>query len=128
MVSDPRFLTNATRLQHVELVDAAVGGFIRTKTLKENLETFEKNSITAGPVNDASMLLDDEFVASRESLILFGIPGSEIPMHNVTSKFSQTPGNIYGYAPAIGENTAEVLGKIFDKRTLDAFRAERIIV
>lgn len=49
-------------------------------------------------------------------------------MHNVTSKFSATPGNIYGYAPAIGQNTEEVLGEIFDKRTLDAFRAEQIIV
>ncbi len=128
MVTDPRFLTNASRLQHVELVDAAVGGFIRTKTLKENLEIFEKNSITAGPVNDASMLLDDEFVASRESMILFGPPGREFPMHNVTSKFSETPANIYGHAPAVGENNDEVLSRVFDKATVDALRADGIIV
>jgi len=122
MVSDPRFATNATRLEHVEIVDGAVADYIRQRTLQENLEIFEANSITAGPVNDASMLLDDEFIASKESLILFGAEGEEIPMHNVTAKLTATPPNIYGYAPAVGEHNEEIFGRIL---TSDAIAATR---
>ena len=109
MITDPRYATNAARLENVEVVDGAVAEYIRNKTLIENLEIFEKNSITAGPVNDASMLLDNDFVSEKESLIMFGKENEEIPMHNVSSKFSETPGNIYRYAPNVGEHNDEIL-------------------
>lgn len=112
MINDPRFATNGARLENVEIVDGAVADYIRTKTLVDNLEIFEKHSITAGPVNDASMLLDDDYVASRDSLIMMGEDGDEIPMHNVSSRFSGTPGNIYRHAPSVGESNEEVLAPL----------------
>ena len=127
MIGDPRFATNATRLEHVELVDGAVADYVRTKTLKEVLEIFEQNSITAGPVNDASMLLDDEFIADKESLILFGEDSEEIPMHNVSSRMSETPGNLHRYAPAVGEHTEEILGQILEQEVIQAYLAEGVI-
>lgn len=127
MIKDPRFATNQDRLDHVELVDTAVADYIKTKTLEENLKTFEANSITAGPVNDASMLLDDEFVAEKESLILFGRENEEIPMHNVSSKFSETPGNIYRFAPNVGEHTEEVLKKYLGIENISNLVADGVI-
>lgn len=127
MISDPRFADNGTRLEHVEIVDGAVADYVRQRTLQENLEIFEKNGITAGPVNDASMLLDDDFVAGKESLILFGKEGDEIPMHNVSSKMSGTPGNIYRFAPAIGENNEEILNQILERDVIEAYKADGVI-
>jgi formyl-CoA transferase len=127
MINDPRYSTNEARLEHVEVVDGAVADYIKQRTLKENLDIFEKTSITAGPVNDASMLLDDEFVADKESLIMFGKENEEIPMHNVSSKFSETPGNIYRYAPGIGENNDEILTEILGADTVRAYKDEGII-
>lgn len=127
MINDPRFATNQDRLDHVEIVDAAVADYVKTKTLEENLKIFEENSITAGPVNDASMLLDNEFVADKESLILFGRENEEIPMHNVSSKLSETPGNIYGFAPNVGEHTGEVLKKYLGIEDMSSLVADGVI-
>lgn len=127
MVNDPRFADNGTRLEHVELVDSAVADYVKQRTLEENLEIFEKNGITAGRVNDAADLLDDEFVASKESLILFGKEGEEIPMHNVSSRMSETPGNIYGYAPDVGEHSDEILRQILTQDVIEAYKADGVI-
>lgn len=128
MISDPRFANNTTRLEHVEIVDGAVADFIKQKTLQENLALFEEHGITAGPVNDASMLLDDDYVSSRDSLIMFGAKGDEIPMHNVSARMSETPGNIYRCAPALGENNDEVLGVILGEELYKSYKADETIV
>lgn len=127
MIADPRYATNASRLENVEVVDGVVAAYISQMTLKENLEIFEKNSITAGPVNDASMLLDDEFVSSKESLIMFGKEQDEIPMHNISSKFSETPGNIYRYAPTVGQHTDEILRDILEPEQFHAFKNDSVV-
>jgi len=128
MIHDPRFADNAARLQHVEIVDGAVADFIRQKTLKENLAQFEAHGITAGPVNDASMLLDDEYVASRDSLIMFGEEGEEIPMHNVAARLSETPGNIYRRAPDIGADNDEVLSELLGAELYQSYKADETLV
>lgn len=128
MISDPRFIDNAQRLEHVEIVDGAVADFIRQKTLQENLALFEEHGITAGPVNDASMLLDDDYVASRDSLILFGEEGDEIPMHNISARMSETPGNIYQRAPKIGENNDEVLSELLGAELYESYKADETLV
>ncbi|MVW72845.1 CaiB/BaiF CoA-transferase family protein [Bordetella sp. 15P40C-2] len=128
MIHDPRFADNAARLAHVEIVDGAVADFVRQRSLKENLALFEEHGITAGPVNDASMLLDDDYVASRDSLILFGEEGEEFPMHNVSARMSETPGNIYKRAPKIGENNDEVLSELLGAEVYESYKADETIV
>lgn len=128
MIDDPRFVDNGARLQHVDIVDGAVADFFKQRTLDENVALCEENGITAGPVNDASMLLDDDYVASRDSLIMFGEKGDEIPMHNVSARMSQTPGNIYKRAPSIGENNDEILSVILGEELYGSYKADETIV
>jgi len=46
MIGDPRFRTNADRLEHVEEVDAVIGAFVGARSLAENLRFFEAAETT----------------------------------------------------------------------------------
>jgi len=110
MNRDPRFIHNAARLQHVAEVDEAVGGFIRQRSLKENLEIFEREQITVGPVYDAADLAQDPYTAQREVLVMVDDPElGPIPMHNVVPRMTGTPGAFRRPAPRLGEHTREIL-------------------
>ena len=107
---DPRFRTNADRLAHREEVEAIVGGFIAARTRAEALAFFEAAEVTVGPVNDEADLADDPYVAEREVLIEVPDEGAgSLPMHNVTPRFSATPGALRRPAPALGQHTGEIL-------------------
>jgi crotonobetainyl-CoA:carnitine CoA-transferase CaiB-like acyl-CoA transferase len=130
MVDDPRYHTNADRIQRREEVDGIVGGFIKQKTLDENLAFFRKNQITVGPVFDISQIVEDEHFKERE--IIVDLPDDDLehmPMHNVVPRLSETPGGFKRPAPAIGEHNAEILGELgYDEAGLDKLRENNVII
>ncbi len=113
MLNDPRYATNDARLAHIEEVDRVVGDFIRAHTLEENLAIFESAGVTVGPVYNAQQVLEDEFVAERESLIeVDDADLGPLPMHNILPRWSATPGHLRRPAPAIGEHSEEIAREV----------------
>ena len=113
MLDDPRYATNAARVQRRDEVDAVVGGFIAQRTLAENMAFFEKEHVTAAPIYDISQIVTDPHFQERE--IIVDVEDAElgdIPMHNVVPRLSGTPGAFRNPAPAIGEHNAALLGAI----------------
>jgi formyl-CoA transferase len=113
MLDNPKFKTNADRHRNRQEVDAIVGGFIKARTLDENLEFFRTNEITVGPVYDISQIMEDPHFIERE--ILVDVPDEElgdIPMHNVFPRLSETPGSFYRPAPKMGEHNEELLRQV----------------
>ena len=113
MLDDPRYATNAERVKRRDEVDAVVGGFIRERTLEENLAFFEKAHVTAAPIYDISQIVTDPHFIERE--IIVDVEDTElgaVPMHNVTPRLSGTPGAFRRPAPARGEHNAELLGAL----------------
>jgi crotonobetainyl-CoA:carnitine CoA-transferase CaiB-like acyl-CoA transferase len=110
LVEDPRFVTNAARLQHVEALDSIVGDFIATMTQEECVDFFSRASVTVGPIYDIADICEDEHFRDRD--IVVELPDKEmgtIPVHNISPHFSETPGGFYRAAPELGEHTAEAL-------------------
>ena len=113
MIKDPRYDSNNTRMQHREEVDAAVGGWIKTKTLSEVLQVFEEQSITASAVYDQPDILADPHVIERE--VVVELPDEEVgglPMHNVGPRLSETPGALRMRAPKRGEHSTALLEEL----------------
>jgi formyl-CoA transferase len=120
MIGDPRFATNSARLSNVEEVDRVVGGFIRSRTLAENLDVFDREEITVGPVYESSDLAHDAYIIEREALAEYEDPEvGFIPMHAVTARMSATPGVMRRPAPAVGEHTREIIEPLIGS---DAYR------
>ena len=129
MITDPRFRTNSDRVRNAEACEAPIVAFIGARTLAENMEIFERAEVTAAPVYDIDQFMADPHVTARE--ILVDLPDEQIgrlPMHNVIPRLSQTPGRLRRPAPALGEDTAEILGSLgLTDAQIDGLAREGII-
>jgi formyl-CoA transferase len=110
LIENPRYRTNADRIRHAEELDAIIGAFIAERTLKDNVDHFEKDNVTVGPIYDISQIMEDPHVAAREMVVEY--PDAEmgfVPMHGIVPKLSDTPGAVRLPAPALGEHNTDVL-------------------
>ena len=110
MAGDPRFASHAARIENIDALDEAIGGFIRTRTLDENLAFFDRMDVTAGPVCDAADLEHHPYVLER------GIVAEQaddelgsIPVPTPPLRFAGTPATIRFGAPRLGQHTRELL-------------------
>jgi crotonobetainyl-CoA:carnitine CoA-transferase CaiB-like acyl-CoA transferase len=113
MLVDPRFRTNAGRVKHADAAEEPIRAYVAQHTLAEAMAFFEQHEITAAPVYDMDQFLDDPHVRARQ--IAVDLPDADmgtIPMHAIIPRLSDSPGTFRYPAPALGEHTAEVLGRI----------------
>ena len=130
LIDDPRYRTNADRVRHAHELDAIIGEFIGRMTLAEALDFFDRAEVTVGPIYDISQLMEEPYIAERETLANYPDEQmGEIAMHCVVPRLSATPGAIRKPAPVlVGEDNAEVLGPLgFDAAELERLAAEDII-
>ena len=119
MCDDPRFATNEKRVENVEALDAIIGAFIGSRTLAANLEFFEREQITGGPIYDASEVMTDPHVVARGSVVEMADDDlGSLPMHCVVPRFSETPGSIRRPAPALDEHRVELLTELRERGIL----------
>jgi crotonobetainyl-CoA:carnitine CoA-transferase CaiB-like acyl-CoA transferase len=126
---DPRFKTNGERIKRRSEVDGIVGGWIKARTLADNIAFFEQAGVTAAPVYDVAQFLDDPHVQARG--IVVDAPDAEmgeVPMHDVVPRLSGTPGRLRTPAPTIGQHNDEIYARIgYPPDRIASLRAKRII-
>jgi crotonobetainyl-CoA:carnitine CoA-transferase CaiB-like acyl-CoA transferase len=113
LIEDARFKTNSDRLKNVDELDDIVGAFMGTQDREYILDFFDKAGITVGPICDIADLIDHPYIADRE--IIVEVPDEELgtlPMHTVTARLSETPGEFFRAAPKLGEHNEEILGEL----------------
>ncbi len=113
LIEDPRYATNAVRMQHNDELQAIVTSWVAERPRSEILEVLEKFEVVCSQVNDASDIVADPHFKERT---LVEITGSEALGRVLT------PGpvlHVKGYAgpgyhgvPGIGEHTDEVLAEL----------------
>ncbi len=112
MNADPRFADNSSRVEHRELVDAAVGAWFAQRPSAEALAVMRESGATVGPVYNIAHAMADAHFAEREIIVdaddaQFGT----LPMHDIVPRLSQTPGTWRRPAPELGADTAELLAE-----------------
>ncbi len=112
LIDDPRFRTNDDRLANRDALDAIIGAFIAKRSRDENLALFDGAGVTVGPVCSVAELIDHPYVVGREIMLEPPDPDGSLPMHNVVTRLSATPGSIRRAAPALGEDTEAVLAEL----------------
>jgi crotonobetainyl-CoA:carnitine CoA-transferase CaiB-like acyl-CoA transferase len=112
LIDDPRFRTNDDRLANCDELDAIIGAFIGQRGREENLALFDEAGVTVGPVYSVAELVDHPYVTGREVLVEMDDPAGPLPMHNVVTRLSATPGSIHRPAPTIGQDTAAILAEL----------------
>jgi len=113
LIDDPRYRTNAERVQNAEALDAIIGGFIVQRTQAENVAFFERAEVTIGPIYDIRQILEDPHVRARELVADYPDPDmGAFPMHHVVPRLSGTPGSIRTRAPRLGEHNRALLAEL----------------
>ncbi len=113
MAFDPRFATNRSRLENIDVLEAGLIETLATKTTAEWFAIIEPANVCAiGKVNSIADLFDDPHVAARNMLVElplpYGKPGT-LALPNSPLHMSGTPTVVGKPMPEHGGDTDSVL-------------------
>jgi formyl-CoA transferase len=108
--ADPQLASNAGRVARVSELDAAIGEWTRTRTLAEALEALEAAAVPAGRVYTIADIAADPHYQARGMIDEVTLDdGTRVAVPGIVPKLSRTPGRHRRNAPALGQDTREVL-------------------
>ena len=110
IAKEPWFATGRGRVEHVDLIDKLVGGWISTHDRDDVLKAFEKAEAAIAPVLDAKGIVEDPHIRATEMLVEVADQDlGTVLMHNVLWRMSDTPGQIRFTGRKLGQDTKEIL-------------------
>ncbi|GHF42042.1 formyl-CoA transferase [Amycolatopsis bartoniae] len=129
LARQPWFASGATRAEHADELDEAVGGWIAERSRADVLSEFEKAQAAVAPIYTAAdILADPQFTALGSVVELPDEELGSVKIQNVPFRLSETPGHIARTGPKLGQHTAEVLARYgVGKSELDSLRAEGVL-
>lgn len=109
-IEDPRYATNAARLEHNDEVQAMVIDWCAQRPRDEVLAILEEFEVVSAPVNDAADVVADPHFLERTLVGITGNPtlaGTLMP--GPVLHMDGYDGPVYDGVPAVGEHTEQVL-------------------
>jgi crotonobetainyl-CoA:carnitine CoA-transferase CaiB-like acyl-CoA transferase len=119
LLADPRFATNAARVEHARELDDAIADAIAARTLAENVAIIEANQLTAIPVQTIADIESHPHWRARGLTREVQNGSSTVRMHAVVPRFSETPGEIQWAGGELGQDNRaiyEALGLSCDEQ------------
>ena len=112
--NDPRFLTGAARLENIDELDAMITAWTERHSWSEAVRILVEAGAAAGPIYNATQLLDDEHVQARGSITSVPNPDGDgdLLQSAVTPRFSKTPGAVRHAGLRQGACTDQVLAEL----------------
>ena len=110
LIAEPWFASGAERAKHADILDEAVGGWIKQRTRDEVIAEFEKAEAAVAPIYDITDIFrDEQFAALGTIKTVEDDELGPVKFQNVLFRLSDTPGEIRTAGPSLGKHTAEVL-------------------
>ena len=107
---DPRFIRNADRVRHREVLVPILADKLRQRTKTEWLAALEQAKVPCGPINNLAEVFDDPHVKAREMVHTWSHPLADaVDLVASPIKLSDTPVRCDLPPPLLGQHTAEVL-------------------
>lgn len=115
LLEDPRFATNAARLQYNDVVQKEVSDWVGSMPRTQALALLEEYEVVSSPVNDASDIVVDPHFLQRTLVGIGGDHplGASALMPGPVLHMAGRAGPVYDGVPAVGEHTREVLCEVF---------------
>lgn len=108
--ADERFITNASRLAHREILIEEMRNVTRQRSTGSWISLLEKHAVPCGPINNIADVFEDEQVCARGLQINMNHPQvGPIPLVASPIRLSDTPIQYRTAPPQLGQHTMEVL-------------------
>ena len=129
LASDPQLADNTGRVQRVDEIDAAIGGWTAQRSVTDVLQALDAASVPAGRIYTAADIAADPHYRERGMLQEVAMEdGSRLMVPGIVPKLSLTPGSHARNAPALGQDTDAVLREIgLDDQQIAALRQRGIV-
>ena len=110
MMDDPRFATNAARVQYRTELIARLQEVFLTRPYEEWEALLLEHGIPVGAINTIDQVVEHPQVKSRGMIVESEHPvAGKVKLVGIPVKLSETPGSIREPAPLLGQHTEEVL-------------------
>lgn len=113
LIDDPRFSTNAARVEHKDELEKIFAGWCADNVLKDVLSAFERTQGTIAPVYSIDQIFTDAHVQAREAIT--SVPDADfgtVRIQNVVPRFGRNPGAVRSTGGDIGQHNAEIYGDL----------------
>ena len=111
LADDPRFETNADRMENLEALRAILSRRLETAPAETWLRRLEVANVPAGPVSSMIEALRHPQTVAREMVVTVPQDGESVETLGAPVKMSEAPATVDRGAPALGEHTDEVLAE-----------------
>ncbi|MCU1413592.1 MAG: CoA transferase [Microbacteriaceae bacterium] len=113
LVEDPRFINNVERVKHRDILNPLIESITVTRTTAEWETLFRAQHVLFGPVLSLKELMVHPHVLQKGMVKKIMHPtAGEISMLAPTLLLSDTPGEIAGPPPRLGEHTEAILAEV----------------
>jgi len=129
IMDDPKFATNAKRVENRKELIAILSKIIETKTGAEWLKLLEDAGIPAGPIYTLDKLFSDPQVLHRKMMVELTHPkAGKIKVTGVPVKLSEAPGEITAPPPLLGQHNKEVLKDLgYSAEEIEKLIADKVV-
>lgn len=131
LAEEPWFGSGRGRVEHNDLLDEVLGGWIAKRTRSDVLAAALEHEVTLAPVYNINELLEDPHIVARDMITAVEDPVlGQVRMPNVLFRMSETPGRIRWTGPALGASNEEILSQRYgvDEATMARLRARGVVL
>jgi formyl-CoA transferase len=130
MITDPRYSTNARRVERRAEVDAIVGEWLKGRTLEESRRVLDAVGCPLSPVNSIADIFADPQYHAREDIVEVDHPRlGRVPMPGLVPLLSRTPGRVVHAGPDPGTHNEAVLAGLLGlgAEEIETLRREGVV-
>jgi formyl-CoA transferase len=113
LADDPARAHNAGRVARIDEIDAAITAWTVQRPVDEVVRTLQAVQVPVGRIYTVRDIAADPHYRARQMIErIVTADGLALDVPGVVPKLSATPGGLHRPAPALGEHSAEVLGRL----------------
>jgi crotonobetainyl-CoA:carnitine CoA-transferase CaiB-like acyl-CoA transferase len=110
LVSDPRFATNAARVENRAAIQAPIAAAIKRRTTAEWIEALDRAGVPCAPINDlAQVFADPQVIARGLRVEIPHASGARAPLVRSPMVYSESDLEFRTPPPTLGQHTEQVL-------------------
>jgi crotonobetainyl-CoA:carnitine CoA-transferase CaiB-like acyl-CoA transferase len=109
MAEDPRYATNARRVENEREIDDAISAWTGERDSVAVLEALRKAEVPNGPIYDVADMMADPHFNARGMFESVEVNGKPLKIPAIPPLLGETPGRTDAPGPALGAHTDEVL-------------------